>query len=116
MYFIQEKCCELTKSILLQDKKSTILLAKNGQFHSSKRTKLIKNMYFMIKDMIGKGEVVIRYFPISDMWANTNTKALQGSLFYKIRSCLMGIGEDYDDDIERLNNHPDPSNITGVRG
>ena len=41
------------------------------------------------------------------MWANINTKALQGSLFYKMRRRLMGIGEDYDDDVERLNNHPD---------
>ena len=41
------------------------------------------------------------------MWANINTKALKGSLFYKMRGHLMGIGEDYDDEIERRNTHPD---------
>ena len=61
----------------------------------------------MIKDKIGKGEIIIQYFPTGDMWANINTKALQESLFYKMRGFLKGIGEDYDDDIERINTHPD---------
>ena len=41
------------------------------------------------------------------MWDDINTKALQGSLFYKMRGRLMGIGEDYYDEIEGRNNHPD---------
>ena len=53
----------------------------------------------MIKDKIGKGEIVIQYCPTGDMWADINTKALQGSMFYKIRGCLMGIGEYYYDKI-----------------
>ena len=61
----------------------------------------------MIKDKIDKGEIVIHYLPTDDMWADINTKAWQGSLFYKMRGCLMGIGEDYDDDIERLDTNPD---------
>ena len=61
----------------------------------------------MIKDNIGKGEIVIQYFPTGGMWADINIEDLQGNLFYKIFSRLMGIGEDYDDDIERLNTHPD---------
>ena len=39
------------------------------------------------------------------MWADINTKALQGSLFYNIRGRLMGIDEYYDDGFERLNTH-----------
>ena len=39
------------------------------------------------------------------MWADINTKVLQGSLFYKIRGHLMGIDEDYDGGFERLNTH-----------
>ena len=89
----------MTKNILMQEKKSTILLANNGQFSSSKRTKHIKNRYFMIKDNIGKGEIVIQYCPTGDMWANINTKALQGVLLYKMRGCLVGISKDYDYDI-----------------
>ena len=61
----------------------------------------------MIKDNIGKDEIVIQYCPTGGIWDNINTKALQGSLFYKMRGRLMGIGEDYDDDIERRNTHPD---------
>ena len=60
----------------------------------------------MIKDNIGKSEIVIQYLPTDDMWADINTEDLQGSLFYKIHSRLMGIGEDYDGEIERRNTHP----------
>ena len=59
----------------------------------------------MIKDKIGKDEIVIQYCPTGDMWADINTKDLQESLFYKMRGCLMGIIADYDDDIQRLNTH-----------
>ena len=61
----------------------------------------------MIKDKIDKGEIVIQYFPTGDMWDDINTKALQGSLLYKMRGRMMGIGEYYDDDIDSLNTHPD---------
>ena len=61
----------------------------------------------MIKYKIGNGEIVIHYCPNGGMWADIKTKALQGILFYKMQDRLMGIGEYYDDDIERLNTHPD---------
>ena len=60
----------------------------------------------MIKDKIGRGEVIIQYCPTGDMWADINTKALQGSLFYKMRARLMGIDENYHDDLEREYTHP----------
>ena len=75
-YFIQSQGYEVKNKILMQDKKSTILLAKNVRFSSSKRTKHINNRYFMIKDKIGKGEISIQYCPTGDMWADINTKAL----------------------------------------
>ena len=90
----------------MQDNKSTILMAKNGRFSCSKRTKHIKNRYFTIKDKIGKGEVIIQYCPTGDMWADINTKALQGSLFYKMRARFMGVDDNYDDDVENQNTHP----------
>ena len=55
-------------------------MAKNGQFSRSKSTKHIKNRYFMIKDNIGKGEIVIQYLPTGDMLDNIKTKDLQGNL------------------------------------
>ena len=91
LYFIQEQGYEITKNILMQDNKSTIVMANNGQLLCSKRTTHIKNIYFMIKDKIGKGEVIIQYCPTGDMCADMNTEALQVSLFYKMRSQLMGV-------------------------
>ena len=107
LFFIQYRGYEVTKNILMQDNKSTILLAKNGRFSSSKSTKHIKNRKFMIKDKIVKGEIVIQYCPTGEMCADINTKALQGILFYKMCGRMMVIDEYYDDDIERLNTHPD---------
>ena len=106
LYFIQAQGYEFTKNIIMQDNKSTILMAKNGRFSCSKRTNHIKNRYFMIKDKIGKGEVIIQYCPTGDMWADINTKTLQGSALYKMRARLMGVDENYDDDIEEQNTHP----------
>ena len=63
LYFIQYQGYEVTKNILMQDNKSTILLANNSRFSSSKSTNHTKNIYFMIKDKIGKGEIIIQYFP-----------------------------------------------------
>ena len=40
------------------------------------------------------------------MWADINTKTLQGSLFYKMRARLMNVDENYDDDIENQNTRP----------
>ena len=107
LYFIQAQGYEATKNILMQDKKSTIMMAKNGRLSCSKRTKHIKNRYFTIKDKIGKGEVIIQYCPTGDMWEDINTKAIQGSLFYTMRAGLMGVDENYDDDVEKQNTHPD---------
>ena len=39
------------------------------------------------------------------MWADINTKAIQGILFYKMRARLIGVDENYDDDIEKQNTH-----------
>ena len=55
----------------------------------------------MIKDKIGKVYVIIQYCPTGDMWEDINTKALQGSLFYKMRARLMGVDDNYNDDIEK---------------
>ena len=104
---MQAQGLEIKKNILMQGNKSTILMATNGRFSCSKRTKHIKNRYFMIKDKVGKGEVIIHYCPTGDMWADINTKALQGTLFYKMKARLMGVADNYDDDVEGQDTHPD---------
>ena len=63
LYFIQAQGYEVTKDILMQDNRSTIPMANNGRFSCSKRTKHIKNRYFMIRYKIEKVEVNIQYCP-----------------------------------------------------
>ena len=40
------------------------------------------------------------------MWADVNTKPVQGLLFRKFRHEMMGVPVEYDDDVERRNTHP----------
>ena len=40
------------------------------------------------------------------MWADVNTKPTQGKRFRVMRGEVMGIPEDYDDDVERRRTHP----------
>ena len=49
-YFIEAQGYTVEHNILYHDKKSTVLLAKNGQMSSSKRTEHIKTRYFLVKD------------------------------------------------------------------
>jgi hypothetical protein len=46
-YFIEAQGYTVEQNILYQDNKSTILLATNGRWSSSKRTKHIKSWYFL---------------------------------------------------------------------
>ena len=57
----------------------------------------------MIKDKTGKGEIIMKYCPTGDMWADINIRALQGALFYKMRAQLMSIIEHYDNYFEQRN-------------
>ena len=40
------------------------------------------------------------------MWADVNTKSLQGTKFQVMRAQVMGIDVEYDDDAERCRTHP----------
>jgi len=78
-----------------------MLLQRNGRASSTKRTKHIHARYFFIKDKIDKDEIEVIYCPTSEMRADINTKPLQGSPFRVMRSHLMNVAEDYDDELER---------------
>eukprot|EP00957_Ditylum_brightwellii_P172883 13161720-Ditylum_brightwellii.AAC.1 len=106
LYFIPAQGFKVKKNILMQDNKLTVLMANNRRFSCTKHTKHIKNRYFMIKDKIVQGELIIQYCPTDDMRADINTKVLQGSLFYKMQARLMEFDEDYHNDLERENTHP----------
>ena len=93
-------------NILYQDNKSTILLATNGRMSSSKRTKHIKHRFFLVKDLVDRGELKIRYEPTESMWSDILTKAKQGRPFREMRAELMNCPANYDDEVERKQTHP----------
>ena len=105
-YFMEEQWCTIETNVLYQDNKSTILLAKNGRMSAGKNSKHIKNRLFLVTDKISQGDLEVQYAPTKEMWADVNTKPLQGQLFKEMRSKLMGIPVDYDDDKERRCTHP----------
>ena len=72
-----------------QDNQSTIHMLKQGRA-SNTRTKHINVRYFFVHDRIEKGEVNLVYTPTEDMVADFFTKPLNGSLFAKLRSKLLG--------------------------
>ena len=73
---------------------------------AGKNSKHIKNRFFLITDKIAQGDLEVKYAPTKEMWADINTKPLQGQLFREMRSKLMGIDVNYDDDQERRRTHP----------
>ena len=100
-YFIEAQGYSVEQNILYQDNKSTILLANNGRWSSSKRTRHIKSRYFFIKDKVDSGEVMVEHRPTDEMWSDTLTKPKQGKGMRVDRAMLMGCEEDYNDDRER---------------
>eukprot|EP00956_Cyclotella_meneghiniana_P026461 scaffold57247_cov37-Cyclotella_meneghiniana.AAC.7 len=105
-YFIEAQGYTVEQNIIYQDNKSTILLANNGRWSSSKRTRHIKSRYFFIKDKVDSGEVSIEHRPTNEMWSDTLTKPKQGKGFRTDRAMLMNCAENYDDDAERLRTPP----------
>ena len=51
----------IDSNLLYQDKKSMILLAKNGRMSAGKNSKHIKNMFFLKADKLAKDDVEIRH-------------------------------------------------------
>ena len=55
-----------------------------------------------ITDKIKKGDVLVEHRGTEEIWADGNTKPLQGAGFRLFRSKVMGTPEDHDDDAERV--------------
>ena len=96
----------IENNVLYQDNKSTILLANNGRMSAGKVSRHIKNQFFLITDKIAQDELAVQHRGTELLWADGNTKPLQGNGFRLFRSVLMGIQPDYNDDDERRNMHP----------
>ena len=92
-YFLQAQGYATTDTVLYQDNQSAILLEKNGQKSSGKRTKHINMRYYFITDRIRKQDLSVSYCPTELMVADFFTKPLQGAQFTKFWSIIMNLPE-----------------------
>lgn len=123
-YFIESLGYTVEQNIVYQDNKLTILLATNGRWSSSKRTKHIKSRYFFVKDKVDSGDISIEYKPTGEMWCDALTKPKQEKGFWLDTSMMMNCDVEYDDNLERSRTHPkllardegpvDPDTIAGT--
>lgn len=73
---------------IYEDNMSTIALIDKGRSQNAS-TKHINIRYFFIKDRMDAKELKIEYKPTEDMIADIFTKALQGTLFKRLRGLLL---------------------------
>jgi hypothetical protein len=95
--FLEVQGYGIKNSVIYQDNKSTILLAKNGQASSSKCTRHINIQYFLVTDLVKSRQVGIKHCPTQKMVSNYFTKPLQGTTFRKLRQLNMNSEEGVSD-------------------
>lgn len=83
---------KIKDNVVYQDNQSAMLLEKNGQKSSSKRTRHLNIRYFFVTDRIQANELTVEYCPTGDMWADIHTKPLQGAAFVKFRRLILNLG------------------------
>ena len=99
-YFMEVQGYTIESNLLYQDNKSTILLAKSVRMSAGKNSKHIKNRFFLITNKVAQGDLLIQHMGMKNMWADVNTKPVQGLLFRKFCHEMMGVPVKYDDDDE----------------
>ena len=89
-YFLEEQGYKLKSNLIHQDNQSAMKMEVNGRTSCTGNSRHVNIRYFFIKDRVDKGEVDITYCPTGQMLADFFTKPLQGSLFKKFKSVIMG--------------------------
>ena len=79
------------KTVVLQDKTSTIKMLMGGKRVCGQRTRNIHIRYFYAHERVTDGTIVVTYCPTKEMVSDYLSKPLQGSLFRVHRNTLMGI-------------------------
>ena len=105
-YFMEAQGYTTENNTLYQDSTSTIILAKNGRMLAGKASRHIKYRFFLITDKVAQEDLTIKHRGTKLMWADGNTKSLQGDRFRRFRSVRMCTSPDYGDDEEQRNTHP----------
>jgi hypothetical protein len=73
---------------IMQDNMSTITLVTKGG--GKYRNKHLKVRQALVKERMDKGDIKIEYLPTAMMLADTLTKPLQGALFRRMTSGIVG--------------------------
>ena len=60
---------------------------------AGKSSRHIYHWYFLVTDKIEKGGITVEHRGTKEMWADGNTKPLQGAGFMLVQSKTMGIPE-----------------------
>jgi hypothetical protein len=89
--FLEAQGYGITTNIFEQDNISAIHLEKNGRSSAGKQSRHIDIRYFVMKDRITSENIMVRHCLTEEMLADFFlTKPLQGNLFRKFRTVLMG--------------------------
>ena len=91
--FLEEQGWLDSATIVYQDNTSSILLERNGQSSSPKRTKHMNMQYFYVTKHIKKKTIHVTHCPTKETVGDFFTKPLQGSLFIKMHHYIMGSEE-----------------------
>lgn len=112
LYFLRAQGYEVENVQLYQDNISAQMLEVNGKFSSSRKTKHIRAKFFFIKDRIDSGDIRVIDCPTEEMWADGQSKPLQGRLFRQMRAKLMNCPEDYNEETIHQGEEENKENAT----
>ena len=88
--FMEAQGYHIKYNILYQDNQSAIRMERNGRNSCTGNSRHIHIRYFFVKDRVDKGEVEVLCCRTEQMLADYFTKPLQGALFEKFKSVIMG--------------------------
>ena len=88
--FMEAQGYPIKRAIFHQDNESAIKMETNGKASCGQRSRHIDIRYFFITDHSKRNSIDITHCPTENMLADFFTKPLQGSLFRKFRSVLLG--------------------------
>jgi hypothetical protein len=89
-HFLEHQGYTLKRNIFHQDNQSAMKMERNGRSSCGQKSRHIDIRYFFIKDRVDSGEIDIVHCPTEMMVADFFTKPLQGALFKKLKSVIMG--------------------------
>ena len=86
--FLIDQGYDVGPIIIYEDNASVLALIDNGRGESH-RTRHYKVKYFLIKEHVDEGRVILQYCRTLYMWADMLTKALQGKLLQSMVNATM---------------------------